>query len=111
PELRAESTLPSRQQGTTVSRTMIDGGKCSSVDGVGGSDVCAPPAGEKVVSTDNKVNCQSRIRPASNCATPETEYFTDGAAARGKTNWGAGVCGRGDIVSYEGEGGCTRTES
>lgn len=33
----------------------------------------------------------------------EKPYFTDGVAEIGRTNWAAGVCGRGELFSYRGE--------
>lgn len=30
-------------------------------------------------------------------------FFTHGAAAKGRTNWGAGVCGRGELLLYTGK--------
>lgn len=37
----------------------------------------------------------------------ETLFFTAGASSKGKTNWGAGVCGRGETLSYTGDCGTT----
>ncbi|CBJ34004.1 hypothetical protein Esi_0852_0001 [Ectocarpus siliculosus] len=47
----------------------------------------------------------SQNRGRSRSSSVEKVYFTDGAAATKRTNWAAGVCGRGELLSYPGEGG------
>lgn len=44
-------------------------------------------------------------RGRSRSSSVERVYFTDGAAAKKRTNWAAGVCGRGELLSYPGEAG------
>ncbi|CAN0179428.1 unnamed protein product, partial [Ectocarpus fasciculatus] len=48
---------------------------------------------------------QNRGVSRSRSGSIEKVYFTDGAAAKKRTNWAAGVCGRGELLSYTGEGG------
>ncbi|CAM9557345.1 unnamed protein product [Ectocarpus sp. 4 AP-2014] len=49
----------------------------------------------------------SQNRGRRRSSSVEKVYFTDGAAAKKRTNWAAGVCGRGELLSYPGEGGET----
>lgn len=69
---------------------------CNSMDGAGGSRSC-PPTGERCTDLGND---QRKVPSVESGTRPEPEYFQDGATAKGRTNWGAGVYGRGDAVSY-----------
>ncbi|CAN0556240.1 unnamed protein product, partial [Ectocarpus sp. 12 AP-2014] len=60
-------------------------------------------AGLKTDAATGATSNQNRGRSRS--SSVEKVYFTDGATAKKRTNWAAGVCGRGELLSYPGEEG------
>lgn len=60
---------------------------------------------DKVVGLADSSTYQGGARSIGDNNDGTFAYFTQGAAAKGKTNWDAGVCGREDVELYAGEGG------